>query len=313
MRDDFSEETKETAAKRVNYLCSCPTCRCFTISAAQKDSNKTSLIGVAAHITAASKGGKRYDSSMSANERKSIDNCIWLCENHAKLIDTDESKYTVELLKQWKNQTEDYVQNAVFENAKRGNNNIYLFEEWFDKYRIDKWGLITENLLKPIPMMNEKLYDNFLKANIWLSKNIHNVLDSKLKNLLYNFCECLKHLLEIFEKHSYPNDVGKETILVTEPYRYNSNTYKSIEEHSKNIELIYELGFEVTKYINAILNILRENYNCDYAKEKVNLLYTTDILDGYKSVVVEFAEGENTCFNLGEFLLDSKKRIFNDK
>lgn len=35
--------------------------------------------GIAAHITAAAQGGPRYCSTLSAEERSSIDNGIWLC------------------------------------------------------------------------------------------------------------------------------------------------------------------------------------------------------------------------------------------
>ena len=59
-------------------------------------------MGIAAHITAASVGGPRFDDSISSDERKGIDNGIWLCQNCAKLIDNDEKKYTVELLNKWK-------------------------------------------------------------------------------------------------------------------------------------------------------------------------------------------------------------------
>ncbi len=63
-------------------------------------------IGVAAHISAASLGGRRYDTEMSSHDRKSIDNGIWLCQNCAKLIDSDEKRYSVALLNDWKNTSE---------------------------------------------------------------------------------------------------------------------------------------------------------------------------------------------------------------
>lgn len=34
-------------------------------------------------------------------KRSSIDNGIWMCRTHAKLIDSDEATYTVEQLHQW--------------------------------------------------------------------------------------------------------------------------------------------------------------------------------------------------------------------
>jgi len=63
-------------------------------------------LGVAAHITAASPGGARFDDAVDTQERASISNGIWLCQNHAKLIDNDESAYSVGLLKEWKETAE---------------------------------------------------------------------------------------------------------------------------------------------------------------------------------------------------------------
>jgi len=59
-------------------------------------------LGVFAHITAASVGGPRYDETLTPEQRKSAANAILLCQNCAKLIDSDVDKYTVELLKDWK-------------------------------------------------------------------------------------------------------------------------------------------------------------------------------------------------------------------
>ncbi len=64
-------------------------------------------IGVAAHITAASAGGPRYDPSMSPKDRRSIRNGIWLCQSCAKLVDSDQSRYPVTLLRGFKKKAED--------------------------------------------------------------------------------------------------------------------------------------------------------------------------------------------------------------
>lgn len=62
--------------------------------------------GVAAHISAASPGGARYDEALSPGARSDITNGIWLCQTHAKLIDDDELTYTAALLRDWKETAE---------------------------------------------------------------------------------------------------------------------------------------------------------------------------------------------------------------
>ena len=101
LRDDFSFKTKEELAKRVAYRCSNPQCRQPTIGP-KGNSDGTISIGEAAHICAASSGGKRYDPTMSSEERSACQNGIWLCRNCAAMIDRDEAYYTVELLNAWK-------------------------------------------------------------------------------------------------------------------------------------------------------------------------------------------------------------------
>lgn len=110
-RDDFSPETIRNAAQRVCYQCSI--CSCLTSSASQKSSNDVLSIGVAAHICAASPNGPRYNPSQTAEERKSIDNCIWLCQTHSRMIDEDVETYTVENLKTTKINAETRVNEAL--------------------------------------------------------------------------------------------------------------------------------------------------------------------------------------------------------
>lgn len=108
-RDNFSQRTKDILAKRVAFHCSNPECRCHTCMAGS-DSDKQITIGIAAHISAAAPGGPRYDPDLSPAERKHIDNAIWLCSNCASMIDRDEKLYTIDVLKQWKIYTIQFVQ-----------------------------------------------------------------------------------------------------------------------------------------------------------------------------------------------------------
>ncbi|MDT8717057.1 hypothetical protein IAI10_10340 [Clostridium sp. 19966] len=104
-RDDFSPKVKDTLAKRVGYICSNPNCNQETIGP-HSDPNKSLSTGIAAHITAAAPGGARYNPNLTSEQRKSIDNGIWLCEYCAGLIDVDEVMYPVSLLLEWKQAAE---------------------------------------------------------------------------------------------------------------------------------------------------------------------------------------------------------------
>jgi hypothetical protein len=100
MRDDFSRGTKERLAKRAGMRCSNPDCRSPTAGPDSLDG--TVNVGEAAHVTAASSGGARYDESLSPEQRQSIENGIWLCRRCAKIIDDDEFGHPRGKLLEWK-------------------------------------------------------------------------------------------------------------------------------------------------------------------------------------------------------------------
>jgi hypothetical protein len=66
-----------------------------------------------AHITAASPGGPRYDGALSTAARAEIENGIWLCETHAKLIDDEGVTWSVPKLRETKRLHEEYVAERV--------------------------------------------------------------------------------------------------------------------------------------------------------------------------------------------------------
>lgn len=104
-RDNFSTRTARTLAERVGYHCSNPRCGAQTVGP-NEDPEKSTRIGVAAHIAAASPGGPRYDPTMTEAQRTSIKNGIWLCSNCSSLIDKNEIAYPLTLLHQWKTEAE---------------------------------------------------------------------------------------------------------------------------------------------------------------------------------------------------------------
>lgn len=111
-RDEFTATIKERLGRRVSFLCSHPECRKTTIGPARGDEGVVN-VGEAAHITAAAPGGPRYDAILSSDERRSYSNGIWLCRNHAKLVDSDDKHFTVNLLRDWKRAAEDAALVAV--------------------------------------------------------------------------------------------------------------------------------------------------------------------------------------------------------
>lgn len=104
-RHNFTAKTVDILGKRVGFLCSNPKCKRNTIGP-NTEPDKATIVGVAAHITAASAGGPRYNPDMEIKDRKAIENGIWLCVNCSTLIDKDPDAFPVELLNAWKDEAE---------------------------------------------------------------------------------------------------------------------------------------------------------------------------------------------------------------
>ncbi len=107
-RDEFLESTKRVLAERAAYLCSKPDCRNLTVGP-HSNPGKSLKDGIAAHICGAAPGGPRYDPNQTSEERKSIENGIWLCHNCSDFIDNDEQRYAKDVLRQWKQQHDAFV------------------------------------------------------------------------------------------------------------------------------------------------------------------------------------------------------------
>lgn len=165
-RDDFSQTTIERAAARVGYLCSM--CKHPTKGASMENSAKVSSIGVAAHICAAAPGGPRYDPSMTTEERKGIENCLWLCQTHSKVIDTDVVTYTVEKLKEIKKEAEiaasqalastDYFNEYYYNNG----DDVEILEKLFENKIVEGNYSEFEMVLSQYRTGLSKVYDELI-------------------------------------------------------------------------------------------------------------------------------------------------------
>ncbi len=66
------------------------------------DYDSNSIIGEVAHIKGESEKSARYDSTQDDNQRNSIDNLIFMCRKHHKIIDDNEDEFDTDILHRWK-------------------------------------------------------------------------------------------------------------------------------------------------------------------------------------------------------------------
>lgn len=98
-RDDFSALTKRALAGRAGHRCSI--CKTPTIGPSDESPATFMNVGIASHITAAAPGpgARRYDASLTPEQRSGIDNGIWLCRGCDGIIDRDAVRFSPDTLK----------------------------------------------------------------------------------------------------------------------------------------------------------------------------------------------------------------------
>jgi len=176
-RDDFRKEVKATLAKRAGQMCSNPNCRRVTCGP-HSILNKSIVLGVAAHICAAAPGGNRYDPNMTHEQRSDIENGIWLCPGCAKLIDSDEIKYSPGLLIKWKSEHESLVSKELVSSGLTKREFVEAVPKVTARALVDagfnpaKVPLILETQHRAAQQKNERLA-RFL--NIYADEELHDV------------------------------------------------------------------------------------------------------------------------------------------
>jgi hypothetical protein len=158
VRDEFPVAVKDELSKRVGYLCSNPGCRQPT-SGPQSNRSGTVNIGVASHITAASTGGPRYDAGLTIGQRSSAENGIWLCQTCAKLIDSDDTGFSVDKLQEWKSDAEAAAARALARRRAPATESEGVFLEaerlmpaLIAEMRVDVRGDATQLVREVVPM-----------------------------------------------------------------------------------------------------------------------------------------------------------------
>jgi len=91
----FNRNLVKKIAEQVAYHCS--NCDNVTVGPSEDNSDRI-LEGEAAHISGLNSGSKRYDESLSIEERNSIENAIWLCRKCHRIFDSDNS-FTIAKIK----------------------------------------------------------------------------------------------------------------------------------------------------------------------------------------------------------------------
>ncbi|WP_197225642.1 hypothetical protein [Bacillus paranthracis] len=264
-RDEFSSSVKRKLASRAGYVCSFPDCNELTIGPAS-DEEGIVVSGEAAHITAASPKGPRYDPTMLSEERKSISNGIWMCKRHARIVDIDETQYTVPQLKKWRENHErkiKYQQQGI--KVKKGiltkikTSNIARMNEE-ENIELGKNTLLFGGVGSGKTIICELLAGLEEKHFLWRWKKKRNVGNTYAEIEIFDG-EITTLMINIYEKQIRYYINNQEYPLVTSPYSviYLHETFKYNSDVSKTFIEQYADYFNLTA--NDMINIINTKVN----------------------------------------------------
>ena len=280
-RDDFDSKTVSVAKMQAAYICSNPVCRRLTIAPSISDENKVQYIGKVAHITAAAKGGPRYDKDISEIERKSLSNAIFLCSNCADLIDknngVDYPKFTLygwkDEHKRWvlANLNKSLIDNpAVVSYSQSGGINahtvninqidssntnnakqhdIEVFNRSEKKLNNKDWSKICSSLLGDATCKIEDLHrlENVCQ---FFSKAENGFIDEEIDKLKEDFIRKISPLLNMiskdFDKWPYNQNNENFNIQLKPDYLRDTMYKKMIWEQRKEWDVLFA---KMTEYI----------------------------------------------------------------
>ena len=263
MRDDFSRPTIEMLAKRVGHRCSNPACRKPT-SGPHTEPNKALNVGVAAHITAASEGGPRYDPSLTPEDRKSNDNATWLCQTCAKLVDNDEARYTEGLLRNWKAVAEHTTLNEIQSSDARTvepdhNGSVHSLRS-----TADDWKVWRERGNRP--------GDSVVFINGWKSGSIRYSCTIRLRNNS-DWEEQLHRLRMEFRQSG--------SVLLSDEYAFNSEELVLPPKKWVSVEVVHGLHdrkvYEATNSVWFVAETVGDNQKHEWRVAAVNS--SADVLE----------------------------------
>ena len=279
---------KQNTIKRLYGLsgnvCANPDCH-------HKLSNGENHFSEIAHICAAKPNGPRYVPNMTDEERRSIDNLILLCDSCNKLVDSDEKKYSISLLKEWKKKHEDFVSSDIY--------NTY-FQNIFAK---QKEGALRKQEID----VDGKIYS----SRIFVSQGETVLKEEKGIHCLADY---LLSLAKDYKWEEYPDvfiqgigGVGKSTEV-----KYAYNTFLDVFSDKKNYD---DYNFFPIVYFFELKNFQKDFYK--KFDERENIILFLDGLDEISgSNIVELVKYLNNIrsqFTNVRFVISGRQASFDSE
>lgn len=261
-RAEFKKATIKIIASRSGYRCNYPDCNVTTIGPGAS-AIETASIGTAAHIYSASSRGPRSDGGLSEEELISVNNGIWLCENHGKLIDTNRGKlYPPNILLSYKN----YHEAKIAKNIQ----GVSFPVGWIEEFKVNN-----------SPIFSKDQFVRFARLTLVMGKNATG--KSALCNWLTGFSN--HNYLRRWTEYHFGNYPIITTLTFRSPIKVQLQL--QIEESGR---VSYKNGENPIPLVaNPIKILCPKSYKDFYSSKTNDLQMFASILDIEESEVMNLA------------------------
>lgn len=275
--------------------------------------------------------GPRGKSILTIDQRNKYDNLILLCRNHHKLIDDQEDKYTIEILKEYKTVHEKWVkQNLSQDLVKQREDEVYAsyVDKFIELAEIDIWKAWTSHIFggghptiyKSTLEKLRKLIE-FILSRVWYKRY------PELERAFYNFKNISNDFLSVFEKYSETHEKDKdtpeqdpnETMVWTRKFykidEWNPELYEKLgDKYDYHCFLVEDLVLEMTRAANHLFDMVRKYLFPNFRLEEgVLLIEIGPFMDfSWRTVRTEYKEEEIPLLYQGlrNFMEERKNRSY---
>lgn len=242
-----------------------PECRRQLVEDISETDDPT-LVGENCHIVAEKDGGPRSEPTMSVEDRNRYANLILLCNVHHKIIDDNETVWTVDRLKALKAEHETWVEQSLgLDKAKMRDDTVYAgyVDEWSRLAHLDEWTAWSSWVLgSGQPRIRVDIDDDLTTLRRWLLGRIWPDRYSSLERAFGNFRRVLEDFQEILHEHIEPHGAGAQ-LCTRKFYRitqWDQPLYsKLLAQYNFHVDIVSDLMLELTRAANLVCDEIRQH------------------------------------------------------
>lgn len=265
---------------RSGNRCAFPKCRReLVVDATETDDE--SLIGDECHIVAKSENGPRGQTDLESAQLDVYENLILLCKVHHKIIDDQRHSYTVERLRNMKNDHEQWVKTrlAGYDRKKQRDYEIWasFIEKWLELGHVDDWEDWSAGLFDLVkPELSINVNHDFFCLREWLLKRTWPEEYPELRDGFENFRRVMDDLQTTFLRHAVEGEEFLSTRLFYEIDEWNPVKWEAgYKKFVFYITLVQDLTLELTRSANYICDKVRLYIDPSFRMEIGKLMVRT--------------------------------------